>query len=82
MREPGSIVPIPTPRQALEQVRRVHAETGKYPSGICRFCGCVDERACPGGCAWIDDEHTVCSSLACYPRWVAERTSRAMGGTA
>ena len=29
--------------------------------GVCRVCGCTDERACPGGCEWLDDEHTWCS---------------------
>lgn len=31
----------------------------------CVYCGCTDERACPGGCHWIEEhEHTptgVCS---------------------
>lgn len=26
----------------------------------CRLCGCTDERACPGGCAWAFDD--VCTS--------------------
>jgi hypothetical protein len=21
----------------------------------CRVCGCTDDRACPGGCAWLDE---------------------------
>lgn len=29
--------------------------------GVCRFCGCTDERACDGGCTWVDPENTVCS---------------------
>lgn len=35
--------------------------------GVCRVCGCTDERACPGGCSWLDDEHTWCD------RCVAEK---------
>lgn len=28
----------------------------------CRFCGCTDLQACPGGCSWIAPE--VCSACA------------------
>lgn len=31
-------------------------------SGVCRRCGCTDDNACPGGCAWEDEDHTICSS--------------------
>ena len=30
--------------------------------GTCASCGCVDERACPGGCFWIDWAHMLCSA--------------------
>lgn len=30
----------------------------------CRVCGCTDERACLGGCWWLDDQDDVCSSCA------------------
>jgi hypothetical protein len=30
--------------------------------GVCRHCGCTDKRAGPGGCYWIDQEHTICSA--------------------
>jgi hypothetical protein len=26
----------------------------------CRVCGCTDDRACPGGCWWVDDD--LCSA--------------------
>lgn len=32
--------------------------------GICRDCGCTDERACPGGCWWVADD--LCST--CWAR--------------
>lgn len=32
--------------------------------GVCRVCGCTDARACPGGCAWADAAHTLCTSCA------------------
>ncbi len=28
----------------------------------CKFCGCTDARACPGGCSWF--MHEVCSQCA------------------
>jgi hypothetical protein len=31
----------------------------------CKYCGCTQERACIGGCHWIDEERSVCS--ACLP---------------
>lgn len=33
-------------------------------AGTCRICGCTDDRACIGGCEWVDDSHTLCS--VCY----------------
>lgn len=32
----------------------------------CRYCGCTDDRACPGGCAWVAPD--VCSSKPCVER--------------
>jgi hypothetical protein len=32
------------------------------PRGTCIICGCRDMRACPGGCAWIDKGHQICSA--------------------
>lgn len=32
----------------------------------CRYCGCTDDRACPGGCAWVAPD--VCSAKACVER--------------
>ena len=33
----------------------------RHLSGWCKFCGCQDDRACEGGCGWMDVEHTICS---------------------
>lgn len=33
-------------------------------SGTCRVCGCTDQRACFGGCCWVNEEHTLCSACA------------------
>jgi hypothetical protein len=32
--------------------------------GVCRVCGCTDERACAEGCSWANRERTVCSACA------------------
>lgn len=28
----------------------------------CRVCGCTDDRACPGGCYWVEED--LCSECA------------------
>lgn len=33
-------------------------------AGRCAACGCTDRRACPSGCAWVDQAHTLCSRCA------------------
>ncbi len=35
-----------------------------YPAGrgACQLCGCTEEHASDGGCAWADDECTICTS--------------------
>ncbi len=32
--------------------------------GTCSKCGCTDDNACEGGCAWADDEQTLCTACA------------------
>lgn len=29
---------------------------------MCKYCGCTDAQACTGGCEWVDDTRTLCSS--------------------
>ena len=36
--------------------------------GTCRVCGCTQERACKGGCRWIDDDKNLCD--ACIEQFV------------
>lgn len=31
---------------------------------ICVGCGCTDDRACEGGCAWIETRPPLCSTCA------------------
>jgi hypothetical protein len=28
----------------------------------CLICGCVEERACEGGCAWVDENVDLCTA--------------------
>jgi hypothetical protein len=32
--------------------------------GVCRVCGCTEDRACEGGCSWKDDTKTICTRCA------------------
>lgn len=77
MREAGCIVPLPSRKHALDQSKRVFLESGKYPPGICHFCGCTDDNACvdPMGepCSWFDDQATVCNAGVCIYRYKKER---------
>lgn len=45
----------------MQRERGVPAELEPV-AGVCRFCGCTDERACRGGCWWADATRTVCSA--------------------
>ena len=40
-------------------VRRTEPNAAKR---ACRVCGCTDERACPGGCSWVEAD--LCSACA------------------
>jgi hypothetical protein len=39
--------------------------------GICRYCKCTERRGCRGGCTWLDQERTVCSTQLCMARFAA-----------
>lgn len=43
--------------------------------GVCGVCGCTENKACPGGCAWTDKTKTLCT--LCGPKVKGERTSKA-----
>ncbi len=34
-------------------------ENQDWPESKCRVCGCTQDKACPGGCSWV--EHDLCS---------------------
>lgn len=40
----------------------IHPELYEIIEGICRVCGCTDDFACGTGCAWVNDQHTLCSA--------------------
>jgi hypothetical protein len=40
-------------------------------SGTCFACLCTDERACEGGCYWIDPDHTLCSVCSHRVVWLS-----------
>jgi hypothetical protein len=46
-------------RYMLRTMRLLYMPPHQY--GICRLCLCTDERACEGGCYWVDAAHTLCS---------------------
>ncbi|HXR41769.1 MAG TPA: ParB/RepB/Spo0J family partition protein [Acidothermaceae bacterium] len=33
-------------------------------AGVCKMCGCTEDEACEGGCAWMDRTETLCSACA------------------
>lgn len=45
---------------------------GAAKAGTCRFCGCTEAAACTGGCAWVDQDETVCSNGLCVAAWNRE----------
>lgn len=51
----------------------------KPKRGVCQFCGCTPARACPGGCWWINEQHTVCSSKPCVDKHFSAMTKSFAG---
>jgi hypothetical protein len=58
----------PPAKPSLALIRRGNAflkpgATPKKPAQrACRVCGCTDDRACPGGCWWVEPD--LCSACA------------------
>lgn len=45
----------------------VELNTRPRTAGLaCKFCGCTDDRACPGGCFWISHDPPVCSACEAH----------------
>jgi hypothetical protein len=47
-----------------------YEELPHAPRGVCRFCRCTEQRACAGGCGWLDDAQTICSGEPCRAKAV------------
>lgn len=72
--ESGQVAAIPVPlhelldvldeRDALAAMLRAvyHPLELGDEAGTCIGCGCTEERACEGGCAWMDPDRRICSS--------------------
>lgn len=61
-------------RSAQESIAPLFAMM--YPP-TCRVCGCTEDLACPGGCAWISMDPPTCSS--CAPDTTPEDLTRLAG---
>ncbi len=48
----------------LAELDQAIDEEAEPAPGTCRVCGCTDMQACPGGCSWVDETHTLCSQCA------------------
>ncbi len=60
---------------AIEQLKQEPENVLFWDAALvisCRFCGCTEEHACEGGCAWANPEKTVCTAPACLAHWTAE----------
>ncbi len=63
----GTFSPAPCP-ECLAQLRAEHRameierQIEQSRDGVCAVCGCTPERACPGGCVWIEPD--LCSRCA------------------
>lgn len=47
---------------ALAALARIRAAIGPVKVTACRVCGCTDDRACDGGCSWVEPD--LCSACA------------------
>jgi hypothetical protein len=56
---PGS---RPGGRRRSKEFHRIPDNSSADRAGVCRVCGCTDDNACPGGCAWVDAGRSLCSS--------------------
>jgi len=61
---------------AIRRMERVSASIAGAlaETRMCKYCGCSECDACPGGCSWIDAE--CCCDPRCVEKREAERTKR------
>lgn len=63
-------------REAAEKKKQPRksraAKRHSIAGGICRYCKCTDDKACTPPCSWVDEAETICSSLSCVEKAIAE----------
>ena len=65
---------IPEPAEIAKLEAQVKAEKSKETKvPTCRFCGCTEDHACPGGCGWVTKAKDVCSNPKCVARLEEEK---------
>lgn len=52
--------------EVAAEEKKLHT-SAKPASGTCRKCGCTEDKACAGGCSWMDAKKTCCSR--CFPNY-------------
>lgn len=67
--------------QARAAIKKLESPA-KATSGVCRFCGCTEERACNPPCSWVDKNRTICSSVDCMARGRRDGLLKKNGGAA
>lgn len=45
-------------------VKKLQKQAADAEKGTCFVCGCREEKACDGGCEWIDEGQKLCSACA------------------
>lgn len=53
---------------------------GRWPAGVCHFCGIRDEQVDGDRIRWINDERSVCSQVGCVRQFNAEIGRAAFAG--
>jgi ParB family chromosome partitioning protein len=45
-------------------IRKAQKRSSPAAAGTCTSCGCTEDEACAGGCAWTDETQTLCTACA------------------
>lgn len=71
----GITVPSTVPKELLDRVTAMAEDLAGAGIAVeletirtCRNCGCTDDRACFGGCAWVSETEDLCTSCALTTR--------------
>jgi len=69
-----------TVASGVTAVQRLEGKVADLARGLaetrmCRYCGCSEFLACPGGCLWIADR--VCSDPRCVEKYEEEKAQKA-----